>query len=50
MKEGFAFAGANAFRTTSIVSVKETIQSLIREFSESIGQAAGTKATQTPTA
>ncbi|NQU32874.1 MAG: nitronate monooxygenase [Bacteroidetes bacterium] len=31
---GYAFAGANAYRTTKIISVKETIQSLVREYKE----------------
>lgn len=31
---GFAFAGTNAFRARKIISVKETIQNLIREFKE----------------
>jgi nitronate monooxygenase len=30
--QGFAFAGANAYRTTSIVSVKELINTLIAEY------------------
>ena len=33
-KTGYAFAGANAFRSTRISSVKETVQSLITEFKE----------------
>ena len=33
---GFAFAGSNAFIATKITSVKETIDSLIREFKEAI--------------
>ena len=33
---GFAFAGSNAFIATKIISVKETIDSLIREFKEAI--------------
>lgn len=32
MDNGYAFAGANAFRATRIMSVKETFQSLIEEF------------------
>lgn len=32
---GYAFAGANAFRATKIVSVKETFRSLLDEFSRS---------------
>jgi nitronate monooxygenase len=31
---GFAFAGSNAFRATKIISVKETMDSLIREYKE----------------
>ncbi|TSA28734.1 MAG: nitronate monooxygenase [Bacteroidetes bacterium] len=31
---GYAFAGTNAFRATSIISVKETIKNLVREFGE----------------
>jgi len=31
---GFAFAGSNAFRARKIISVKETIQNLIREFKD----------------
>lgn len=34
-ENGFAFAGANAFRSTRIISVKETFQALLREFEES---------------
>lgn len=34
MEHGFAFAGANAFRTDKIITVKELIASLIREFQE----------------
>jgi len=33
-KGGYAFAGTNAFRATSIISVKETIKNLVREFGE----------------
>ena len=33
---GYAFAGANAFRTTKIISVKETFESIIQEFKEAI--------------
>src|SRR5665647_989883 len=32
---GYAFAGANAFRATKILSVKETFQSLLKEYKES---------------
>ncbi len=31
---GYAFAGSNAFRATTITSVKETIKNLIKEFNE----------------
>lgn len=31
---GFAFAGSNAFKATKIISVKETVRSIIREFSD----------------
>ena len=31
---GYAFAGANAFKSTKITSVKETIESIIKEFRE----------------
>lgn len=34
-KNGFAFAGSNAFRATKITSVKEIFQSLIKEYQES---------------
>jgi nitronate monooxygenase len=34
LKHGFAFAGANAFRVTAIVSVKELIESLRQGYSE----------------
>jgi len=34
-ENGYAFAGANAFRATRISSVKEVFQSLIREYMES---------------
>lgn len=32
MENGYAFAGANAFKATKIMSVKETFQSLMNEF------------------
>lgn len=32
MKHGFAFAGENAYKATEIVSVKEVIESLLREY------------------
>lgn len=34
LKNGFAFAGANAYRTKEITSVKELIQSLMKEYNE----------------
>jgi NAD(P)H-dependent flavin oxidoreductase YrpB (nitropropane dioxygenase family) len=34
-EQGFAFAGANAFRATKISSVKEIFQSLLKEYRES---------------
>ncbi|MBN2184682.1 MAG: nitronate monooxygenase [Candidatus Krumholzibacteriota bacterium] len=37
--EGYAFAGANAWRTKEIVSVKELIDSLQREYSEAVDAA-----------
>ncbi len=33
---GYAFAGANAFRATRIISVKETFDSILREFKEAV--------------
>ncbi len=33
---GYAFAGSNAFMATKIISVKETMESLVREFKEVI--------------
>jgi len=33
-KNGFAFAGANAYRTKKIMSVKDTISELIKEWKE----------------
>lgn len=33
---GYAFAGANAFRSTKIISVKETFESILQEFKEAI--------------
>ena len=35
---GYAFAGANAFRATNIVSVKETFRSLLDEFNRAINK------------
>ena len=35
---GFAFAGSNAFRATKIISVKETMDSLIKEFKEALSK------------
>jgi nitronate monooxygenase len=34
LKSGFAFAGANAFRARSIVSVRQTVEALRREYEE----------------
>lgn len=34
-ENGFAFAGSNAFRATKILSIKETFQSLLKEYRES---------------
>ncbi|MBN1825214.1 MAG: nitronate monooxygenase [Candidatus Eisenbacteria bacterium] len=39
LDEGFAFAGANAFRTTGLLSVRELILSLVREFEVSAAPA-----------
>jgi len=33
---GYAFAGSNAYRATKIVSVKETMESLVKEFEEAV--------------
>jgi nitronate monooxygenase len=42
LTSGFPFAGANAYRTTAIVSVKELMDSLVREYYEAGGgEAAG---------
>lgn len=38
MDNGYAFAGANAFRATKIVSVKETFRSLLDEFNSAINK------------
>ena len=35
LEEGFAFAGANAYRVDKIISVKELIETLIEEYSHS---------------
>ena len=35
---GYAFAGSNAFRATKIISVKETMDSLLREFKEAMSE------------
>ncbi len=32
MEEGFAFAGANAYRVDKIISVKELIETLVGEY------------------
>ena len=34
LKEGFAFAGANAYRIDKIISVKELIENLLKEYEE----------------
>ncbi len=34
LTQGFSFAGANAYRTTAIVSVKELMHTLVREYDE----------------
>jgi len=39
LDEGFAFAGANAYRVNKIVSVKNLIESLIREYEHAAGAA-----------
>jgi len=36
MNEGFAFAGANAYRADKIVSVKELVNSLIKEYNAAV--------------
>jgi nitronate monooxygenase len=41
LKRGFVFSGQNAYRVDRIVSVKELIESLVREFAEAQGAAAG---------
>lgn len=35
---GYAFAGANAYRATKIISVKETFQEIIQEFKDAISK------------
>lgn len=35
---GYAFAGSNAFRSTKIISVKETFESILQEFKEAIAK------------
>ena len=35
---GYAFAGSNAYRTTKIVTVKELIESLVREYKEAVSK------------
>jgi nitronate monooxygenase len=37
LEKGFAFAGANAYRVDSIVSVRELISTLLREYEEAAG-------------
>jgi len=36
---GYAFAGSNAFKSTKIISVKETFNSILQEFKEAMGKA-----------
>lgn len=38
LANGFPFAGANAYRTTEIVSVKELMATLVREYEEAAGE------------
>lgn len=38
LREGFAFAGANAHRVTGIVSVRELVAQLVAEFGMSLGE------------
>jgi hypothetical protein len=35
---GYAFAGANAFRATQIISVKETFDTILQEFREAVSK------------
>jgi nitronate monooxygenase len=35
---GYAFAGSNAFKTSKIISVKETFEQIKEEFREAIGR------------
>jgi nitronate monooxygenase len=35
---GYAFAGSNAWRTSKIISVKETFDALKQEFKEAVAQ------------
>jgi nitronate monooxygenase len=37
LAHGFPFAGANAYRTTEIVSVKELMETLVREYNQAAG-------------
>jgi NAD(P)H-dependent flavin oxidoreductase YrpB (nitropropane dioxygenase family) len=37
LKHGFPFAGANAYRTTEIVSVKQLMESLVEEYNQAAG-------------
>jgi nitronate monooxygenase len=37
LTHGFPFAGANAFRTTEVVSVKDLMATLVREYNEATG-------------
>ncbi|MCC6477190.1 nitronate monooxygenase [bacterium] len=36
LKHGFAFAGANAYRVTDVVSVKELMETLVKEYKEAM--------------
>jgi nitronate monooxygenase len=37
LSHGFAFAGENAYRANAIISVKELIDSLIKEYADATG-------------
>jgi NAD(P)H-dependent flavin oxidoreductase YrpB (nitropropane dioxygenase family) len=37
LEEGFAFAGADAYRVDKIISVKELIDTLLKEYDEAVG-------------
>jgi hypothetical protein len=38
LSQGFAFAGENAYRATGIISVKELIDTLLKEYAEAAGE------------